>query len=163
MDDEIIEFKPCPTIFTTSNNKSSSQNKIIMSDITNQNDVNDSNSKGYSELAIILVKNNSNNNNHGHGCFVINWHTGFIKANISCDSATAIAWSPKGDEVVCGFTNGSIKCYTVFGLQTYEINAPLSKYQQQQQEKENDDKEGKRSSSHHGNDKQNRKKKHEYK
>ncbi|KAG2222011.1 hypothetical protein INT45_006711 [Circinella minor] len=165
MDNEIIEFKPCPTIFTTtdttSNNPSSHQNKIIMSDITNKNNQNDRDSKGYSELAIILVKNN-NKNHHDYGCFVINWHTGFIKAKITYDSATAIAWSPKGDEIVCGFTNGSVKCYSVFGLQTYEISPPLSKYHQQQQqqqqqkqeeEKENDNKEKKekkeRSASHH--------------
>ena len=155
MDNEIINFKPCPTAFTstTTNTKvdsNSNRSMMAMSDITNKinhvenifSNTSNNSSKGYSELAIVLVKSNNKDNNNGekicYGCYVVNWHTGFMKASISYNATTAIAWSPKGDEFVCGFTDGSIKCYSPFGLQKYEIPAPPTKPRQQQQAQNKD-------------------------
>jgi hypothetical protein len=59
-------------------------------------------------------------------CRLINWKTGETIANIPGTDFSAICWSPKGKQVVCGRLDGTLEHYDLTGVKKDSLPSPES-------------------------------------
>ncbi|KAI8096778.1 uncharacterized protein BX664DRAFT_356098 [Halteromyces radiatus] len=76
------------------------------------------NTEAYPELACVLLK--------GHQSRIINWKTGEIVAQLPESDFSAISWSPKGKQIVCGRLNGTLEHYDTSGVKKDSLPPPES-------------------------------------
>ncbi|CAO3598845.1 unnamed protein product [Absidia cylindrospora] len=76
------------------------------------------NTEALPNSACVLLKDNQ--------CRIINWKSGDTVATIPGFDFSAICWSPKGKQVVCGRLDGTLEHYDLTGAKKDSLNSPES-------------------------------------
>ncbi|ORZ18508.1 hypothetical protein BCR42DRAFT_489862 [Absidia repens] len=76
------------------------------------------NTEASPDLACVLLKDNQ--------CRIINWKSGDTVATMPGSDFSAICWSPKGKQLVCGRLDGTLEHYDLSGSKKDSLNSPES-------------------------------------
>jgi WD40 repeat protein len=87
------------------------------------------NPEEFPNLAAVLL-----NDNH---CKIVDITNGSTTCEFPVDDATAICWSPKGKQVVCGKLDGSLQHFDIHGASKDSLPIPQAMSAGNGEEKEN--------------------------
>lgn len=72
-----------------------------------------------------------------HQCILLDINTGDTQSTLPLDNITAICWSPKGKQIVCGKQDGSLQHFDVEGVSKDALSIPEAMQAGQGEEQEN--------------------------